>query len=236
MKYMGSKLRIAKDILPIILENRKPEQYYVEPFCGGCNLMDKVSGNRIAGDINKYLIAMWQGLQENQTRPHDIPKQIYDKAREDCNNNSNQSFSDFEIGWIGWMTSFNGRFFDGGYSGTISGGRNYITEQINNVEKQISKLQSVRFFSCDYSKMDIPDGSIIYCDIPYKGTKQYHVSRQFDYDRFWQWCLSKKEQGHTVFVSEYNAPDEIECVWSKEITNSLNTTITYKPVEKLFRI
>ena len=37
MKYMGSKSRIANEILPIILKNRKPNQYYVEPFCWGCN-------------------------------------------------------------------------------------------------------------------------------------------------------------------------------------------------------
>lgn len=35
MKYMGSKSRIAKYILPIILKDRKDGQYYVEPFCGG---------------------------------------------------------------------------------------------------------------------------------------------------------------------------------------------------------
>lgn len=44
MKYMGSKWRIAKHILPIILEGRNDGQYYVEPFCGGCNMIDKVQG------------------------------------------------------------------------------------------------------------------------------------------------------------------------------------------------
>ena len=62
MKYMGSKTRIANEILPIILKNRKPYQYYVEPFCGGCNIIDKVDGNRIASDKNHYLIEMWKGF------------------------------------------------------------------------------------------------------------------------------------------------------------------------------
>ena len=35
MKYQGSKNKIAKHILPIILKNRTPDQYYVEPFMGG---------------------------------------------------------------------------------------------------------------------------------------------------------------------------------------------------------
>ena len=32
MKYMGSKRRIAKHILPIMLANRTEGQYFVEPF------------------------------------------------------------------------------------------------------------------------------------------------------------------------------------------------------------
>ena len=43
MKYMGSKARIAKHILPIILKDRKPNQWYSEPFTGGANLIDKVT-------------------------------------------------------------------------------------------------------------------------------------------------------------------------------------------------
>ena len=42
MKYQGSKNRIAKYILPLITERLKPEQWYVEPFMGGANMMDKV--------------------------------------------------------------------------------------------------------------------------------------------------------------------------------------------------
>ena len=53
---MGSKARIAKHILPIILKDRKPEQWYVEPFVGGGNMIDKVSGNRIGADSNQCVI------------------------------------------------------------------------------------------------------------------------------------------------------------------------------------
>ena len=42
------------------------------------------------------------------------------------------------------------------------------------------------------------------------------------------------KQGHKVFISEYQAPNDFICVWSKEVTNSMNTTLTYKPVERLF--
>ncbi len=64
MKYMGSKARIAKEILPIILKNRKPNQWYIEPFVGGANTIDKVEGNRLGSDINHYLIALYLELKK----------------------------------------------------------------------------------------------------------------------------------------------------------------------------
>lgn len=235
MKYMGSKSRIANEILPIILKNRDPNQYYVEPFCGGCNIIDKVDGPRIASDKNHYLIEMWKGLQSNRIRPYDITKEMYNAARYDFNNRQNENFSDFEIGWIGWMGSFNGRFFDGGYSGKTKN-RDYIKEQIQNTEKQIGKLKDILFYSCSYDELEIPDKSIIYCDPPYKGTKQYLSSKSFKHDNFWEWCREKSRSGHEVYISEYEAPFDFECIWSKTVTNSMNTKKTYKPVEKLFKI
>ena len=139
------------------------------------------------------------------------------------------------IGWIGWMASFNGRFFDGGYSGK-SGGRDYVDEQIRNTEKQISKIKGIKFFYSSYDELSIPDNSIIYCDIPYKDTKQYATSKDFNHDKFWEWCRVMTKKGHRVFISEYQAPDDFTCVWSKIVTNSMNTTITYKTIEKLFTL
>jgi len=42
--------------------------------------------------------------------------------------------------------------------------------------------------------------------------------------------------GHDVFVSEYSAPDDFACVWSKEVNNSLTKdTGSKKGFECLFR-
>lgn len=237
MKYMGSKNRIAKYILPIILKDRNKNQTYVEPFCGGLGTMDKVIGNRIASDNNKYLIAMWRGLQENRERPYQISRELYSKARTEYNNGTNNEFDDFLIGWIGWMGSYNGRFFDGGYSGHCVGKtkRDYISEQIRNTEKQLDKIQGIDFRSCEYTELEIPNESVIYCDPPYKDTKQYATSKGFDHEMFWDWCRDMAERGHQVFISEYQAPDDFICVWQKEVTNSMNTTKTYRPTEKLFQ-
>ena len=65
MKYMGSKARIAKYILPIILKDRKPDQWYIEPFVGGANMIDKVEGSRIGADINELLISALINIRDD---------------------------------------------------------------------------------------------------------------------------------------------------------------------------
>ena len=85
MQYLGSKARIAKKILPIILKGRKPDQYYVEPFVGGCNSIDKVSGPRIGNDSNPYLIILWKSLQNGWIPPTTISKELYTDIRKNPN-------------------------------------------------------------------------------------------------------------------------------------------------------
>jgi DNA adenine methylase len=233
MKYMGSKARFAKEILPITLTDRKPNQYYVEPFCGGCNIIDKVQGNRIGGDNNKYLIALWKGLQEGRELIMEISKELYNEARTEHNNKTNIKFDDFELGWIGFMGGFNGRFYGGGYSG-IHGNRNYIAEQIKNTLKQKELIKKVEFYNCDYSELKIPKESIIYCDIPYQGTKEYDTKNKFNYILFWDWCRKKTNEGHKVYISEYNAPDDFECIWEKKVNVSIRPNKTLQQTEKLF--
>lgn len=80
----------------------------------------------------------------------------------------------------------------------------------------------------------MPKKSVIYCDIPYKGTKQYSTSKGFDHNKFWEWCRTKTTDGNDVLISEYEAPDDFKCVWQKQITNSMHQRHTYKPTEKLF--
>ena len=61
MVYQGSKNRISKYLLPIIHKYIEENNIntYVELFCGGCNLIDKVKcKNKIACDYNEDLIAL----------------------------------------------------------------------------------------------------------------------------------------------------------------------------------
>lgn len=82
---MGSKAKITKYIVPIIQQkiDESGARYYVEPFAGGCNVIDKIKAEyRIASDSNKYLIALFQHLQDGGELPEHITREEYNKARE----------------------------------------------------------------------------------------------------------------------------------------------------------
>lgn len=232
MHYLGGKTRIAKGILPLILSDRKEGQYFVEPFCGGCNVTDKVLGNRIANDYNQYLIAMFEGLVSGKKYPEQIDRELYNDVRE-CFRSGSDKYDPGFIGWVGFMASYRAKFF-GGYSGDSVGNKSkpryFIPEAIRNVMRQIPKLQGVEFRSGDYKNLQIPDESIIYCDPPYTNTTGY--SYGLNHDEFWQWCRERVYEGHKVYISEYQAPDDFIKIWEKPIQNCLS--LNKEATEKLF--
>lgn len=215
MKYMGSKNRIAKYILPIILKDRKKDQWYVEPFCGGCNSLDKVANPRIGNDSNKYLIAL---LKEMQTqipfRPPHIGEKMYKVIQKNKDN-----FPDWLVGYVGFNLSFAAKFF-GGYRRDKAGVRDYENEAQQNLLAQQKFLIGIDFSYVDYNLLQIPDESIIYCDPPYKETTKY--KDKFNYYDFYDWCRCMKQKGNTIFISEYQMPSDFICVWEKEVSRNLD--------------
>src|SRR5690554_6823322 len=228
MKYMGSKARHAKQILPIILSDRKPEQWYVEPFVGGANVIDKVDGNRLGADSNEYLIALLSALQAGWVPPKELSVDEYKRIRD-----NKDQYPLHLVGFVGFPCSYGAKFFGGYCRGSNSKGkpRDYIGEAWRNVMAQ--DFSGIDFQCVRYLELEIPPNSIIYCDPPYAGTTGY--KDKFSHDEFWQWCRDKVAEGHQVFVSEYNAPDDFKCVWEKQVNSSLTkNTGAKKATEKLF--
>lgn len=89
----------------------------------------------------------------------------------------------------------------------------------------------------DYIKLDLRQINVlIYCDPPYKKSKPYKISLlgKFYHDDFWDWVREQSET-NPVIVSEYIAPDDFICLWSKsDITSNLKGEGTKTSTEKLF--
>lgn len=216
MKYMGSKAKYAKHILPIILRDRRPDQWYVEPFCGGCNCIDKVDGLRLANDVNRSLIAMFRALSDGWIPPH-LTREEYNAIRSECD-----VYAPEIVGWAGIGCSYSGKWF-GGYAGVVQtreGVRDYIAEAIAHATRQAVRLNGILFTSVSYQELEIPPQSIVYCDPPYVGTTAY--ATPFDHVAFWSWVRRLVEQGHRVFISEYVAPNDFVCVWEGRASSSLS--------------
>ena len=63
-------------------------------------------------------------------------------------------------------------------------------------------LQNLQTYGGDYADVPIPEGSLIYCDIPYRGTICGKYDG-FDHDRFYEWA----EAQDNIYISEYEMPD-----------------------------
>lgn len=241
MKYMGSKSRIAKDIVPIIQEliNEHKIKTYIEPFCGGCNIIDKVTSNiKVASDNNRYLIAMLQNLDKIHELPDFISKEHYADVRT-CFNSGDNKYPKWYIGAVGFLASYNGRFFDGGYAGLVKTGagtvRNYYDEARRNLTEQIPYLSNIEFKCSDYTAYNPEDFTdcLFYCDPPYKDTKQYGTSKNFDYDKLWLWTKAIAVN-NIVLVSEHSTPEGIKCIWEQPIKRTIDNTKRVDTVERLF--
>lgn len=210
-----------------MLKERKKEQWWVEPFVGGGNIIDKVSGKRIGSDSNFYIISAIISIRDYIDY---LPKNNKEFTEDDYKRLKYENYK--YKGYAGFAFSYGGKWL-GGWCRDSKNKRDYVEEAYKNAIQQNKKIQGVIFKNNNYLELEIPQNSIIYCDPPYKGTTKY--KDEFNHDIFWQWCKNKTKEGHRVFISEYNAPDDFECIWEKEIVSSLTkNTGSKKGIEKLF--
>lgn len=241
MKYMGSKSRIADNIVPFIQKiiDENNASVYIEPFCGGCNIIDKIDCRlKIGSDNHRYLIALLNNLDKLSTLPEFVTKEHYSDVR-DCFNNDSGKYEDWYVGAIGFLASYNGRFFDGGYAGVINSKagviRNYYDEAKRNLINQAPNLKNIIFCLLDYRNYNntLYKDCVFYLDPPYKNKKQYGSSKNFNHDEFWNWCR-KLSQNNIVIISEQEAPLDFECVWEQKVQRTIDNTKRVNAVEKLF--
>lgn len=236
--YLGSKSKIAKYIVPIIQSyiDSLNADLYVEPFVGGANVIDKIQcDTKIGCDNNHFLIELLKNSFQVLYLPDDVSQEEYNKVRQSYYER-NGDYQDWYIGAIGFLDSYNGKFFacqcktTKTKDGTI---RNYFDEHKRNFIKQSENFKDVIFIECDYCDLDTHN-SVIYCDPPYRNTTDYK-NNHFDSDKFWKWAEEKSET-NIVLVSEESAPNNWECIWEKDILRTVDYSQRLARTEKLFKL
>lgn len=234
MHCMGSKGRITNQIVPIIQSYIKPDTIaYIEPFVGGANVIDKIQCDvKIGYDINQYLISTLSALQNGWKPPLDITKEQYYELK-----NNPEKYSPELVGYVGLSLSFGSKWFNGYYRyDKRDEKRDRCREAYNSAIRQSQNLSNIDFIHGNY--FDVPStisGAVIYCDPPYVGTTKYSVSKDFDYEKYYEWCR-KMSQNNIVLMSEYIMPDDFECIWEKQTITQIDNhnTKTQPRVERLF--
>ena len=246
MQYMGGKSRIAGAIANIIneiprrkIQNSGPDclrhirdgggQCFVSLFCGSCAVESKVLGfdRKILNDKHAYLIAMLQGVQRGYNLPELITLEQYQYIRD------HKELDPVLAGFVGFGCSFGGKWY-GGYARNKTG-TNYALQSKRSLLKDMATLQNAEFVCGDYRRLCIPPGSVIYADLPYNNTTGYG-GEKFDTIEFWIAMQLLADTGHTVFVSEQEAPPGVACIWKRPFTRTLdrNKSNQFKVTEKLF--
>ena len=215
MRYIGSKNKLSKDLAPIIQSYiTEDTKGYLEPFVGGANMIDKIKCEKKIGcDIHKQLIELLNYARSNK---HKLPDRILEDEYNKVKNNKDQ-YDDWYVGLVGFCASFGAKYY-GGYardSKSDNSGK-WSAGAIRNLKKQCEYIKDVKFIHMAFQ--DIPKdkikGYVIYCDPPYKGTTKYKTE-EFPYKEFYQWVKDMSVHNR-VLISEYDMPDEFDCIWQKE--------------------
>lgn len=228
MQYMGGKSRISKQIAEILNSAINKDAPFVSLFCGSCAIESKVQADvKILNDKHPYLIAMWQALQNGWIPPDVVTKEEYYRVK------SNMDENPALTGFVGFGCSFGGKWW-GGYA-KDKRGDDYCGQAKRGLLKDLSGVVNATFTCLDYKDVEIPNGAIVYADPPYANTTGYTLG-QFDTNEFWDYMrqLSKRCE---VYISEESAPNDFECIWSKEKVRTLEKSdnVGRVKVEKLFK-
>lgn len=233
MQYIGGKFRICKQLAQFLMAQNTEKKPYHEPFCGSCNVLQYITGVvRTASDYSYPMISLWKMLQQGWIPPSTVSEELYADARAG-------KLPPYLTAFILHGCSFSGDYY-GGYA--RSSKNNFPMNAKNSLLRKLKKLENVSFSWASYDTW-LPTGAFIYCDPPYAGTKYGYGTpeRSFDSVKFWetmrQW--SSPEYNNIVYISEYIAPPDFECVLEIEskcdVRGRIHGSTTIPRTERLFK-
>jgi DNA adenine methylase len=212
MRIMGGKSRLAKQICAILEAERKPDQRFVDVFCGGANIVAGMGdhGPRVANDGCEPLITLYRAWLAGWRPPPDVSEELYReiKAKKDP--------TDPLTAFVGFGCSFGGIWFGTYARCCVKPGTrwrvasdypgaepaNFADTSARTLARKLSRCADVQFTCQDFAAVEILPGDLVYCDSPYFGTTSYDWFTGFDYPKY-VGKLTEWAEIADVFVSEY---------------------------------
>lgn len=252
MKYMGSKRKYWKDIVPIIQRyiNEHNIEVFIDAFVGAANLSEHIIAPiKIGNDLSFSLIGLHKQAQTDFSKiPTEGSREMWDRCYSEWKRinalpqeeRKESEIPFYEIGAIEWYGSFSGRGFPGGYAKPSETRNPYVSSRNTHEKEAKTSLYQDIIFTCgDYRTIlerfkELSDKKILfYFDSPYKGTKAYGISPHFNFEEYYDY-LRKISQTYPCFISEQEMPEDFPIVWEKAAERTVGLDNHYQATEKLF--
>lgn len=234
MKYIGSKARILKDILPILEKFNQRCDRFVDLFGGGANVASNINwnGKIIYNDYDELLVDL---LKTAKNKP-ELIAELKTPTREEYAELKDGDYPNWLKGATLFFGSYNAKAYGGSYGAktTTKEGkvREYYQEAKRNLLKQNLK-QIDEMLNIDYTKFPVKKSDLVYCDIPYKNTIGYKT--KFDHNAFWMSADVLSLRGIIIIVSEFEAPEDwVELTSVERLSQQNWNNNSEKVTEKLF--
>ena len=214
MKYMGSKNRIAKHLIPIMVAeaDKRGITTWVEPFVGGANLIDKVPTRfkRIGYDINEHVIMALIDIRDNVDK---LPTEVSEDYYKSLKGNPPRNFASEGVRNSKKQSS------------NIQG-----IQFIHDSYKNLTFGNSLVYCDIPYKSTTSYKTSPFDYEHFYQWCIEQYVNGNIIF-------ISEYEMPEQI---EYNEKTyKFECVWQGEIKTNFahnRTEATHKAVEKLFKV
>lgn len=232
MQYVGGKQKSGGSQIATLFNTMIVKHgltTYSEPFCGGLSVTQRIRAkHRHASDACVALITLYQEIQKGWNPPTSLTKEQWLDLK--VANDPQDPLTAF----AGFGCSIFGSWFDSFVPRSKRTGDNYVssaTAAAESLLNKMSKCRDVNFTSGDYQS--VITGEIIYCDPPYKNTREYEAVGSFDTDRFWKWA--REVSSHRLLaVSEQQAPEDFVPVKTFYIQSRIAVNSGKQRVEHLY--